>query len=90
MLTELVAISLLLSVASFVFSAYSIFSIARVLRAERRLASMADSVVRSVMEEGGDASAEAVMRTAERIIEMDDGTISAAGALKQAREMLKR
>jgi CRISPR/Cas system CMR-associated protein Cmr5 small subunit len=49
-----------------------------------------ESIVRSVMEEGGDASVEAVLETVERLMESDDGSIGAADALKAAREMHKR
>jgi hypothetical protein len=46
-----------------------------------------ESLVRSVMEEGGNASVEAVLTTMERLMGSDDGSIGAVDALKAAREM---
>lgn len=58
---------------------------------KERLDGLDDRVIRSVMEEGGDASVEAVLQTAQRLIDMDpDESTTLAEALLQSRQMHKR
>lgn len=58
---------------------------------KERLDDLDDSAVRAIMEKGGDASVEAVLQTAQRLIDMDpDEDMNLEQALKMAGEMHKR
>jgi hypothetical protein len=96
-LTTLCVGAALVSVAALVVSSLCLLKVTGALRIgadllslKERFSNLDEEVVRSVMEEGGEASVEAVLQTMERLIESDDGTMGAAEALKQARDMHKR
>lgn len=87
MLTELCVVALAMSAVSLVLSGIVLLR-SHLLR--EKFDGLDEKLVRSVMEEGGDASVEAVLQTMERIVEMDDGAIGTVQALKQARELHRR
>lgn len=97
MLTTICIAALFVSVVALVLSGTALGRASAALQIaadlislKEKFSNLDEKVVRSVMEEGGDASVEAVLQTMERIVEMDDGAIGTAGALKQARELHRR
>jgi hypothetical protein len=79
-----------LSIMSCAWSLFTLFSLHRIKRTVGRVAALEESVVRSVLEEGGTASVEAVLRTAERLPKLGRHGMEAIAAYENAVKLHRR
>lgn len=80
-------LSLLVSLVSLVLSAMAYRDSRRAIMAGERLDEMGEKNVRTIMDEGGEASVHAVLRT---FSELKKGGLLPEDAIEQAREICKR